>query len=163
MDVDRARTFLEIAHSGSFLRAADRLHVTQTTVSARIRTLEEELGRRLFIRNRNGAQLTPAGREFERFAQAFVQVWEQARHELAMPPGRTGTIAIGGELSLWNPLLLDWLIWMKKSKPEIAVHAYVGLPDQLTEQLRTGMLDIAVLYAPKLIPASGSNWWRRRN
>jgi LysR family transcriptional regulator, flagellar master operon regulator len=53
MDIDRARTFLEIVHSGSFLRAADRLHVTQTTVSARIRTLEEELGRQLFIRNRN--------------------------------------------------------------------------------------------------------------
>lgn len=151
MDVDRARTFLEIVHSGSFLKAAERLNVTQTTVSARIRTLEEELGRQLFIRNRNGAQLTPAGREFERFAQSFVQVWERARHQLAIPPGRTSVIALGGELSLWNPLLLDWLVWMKKSKPEIALHAHVGLPDQLLEQLRTGVLDIAVLYAPKLI------------
>ena len=52
MDVDRARTFLEIVHSGSFLKAADRLHVSQTTVSARIRTLEDELGRQMFIRNR---------------------------------------------------------------------------------------------------------------
>ena len=60
MDIDRARTFLEIVHTGSFLKAADRLHVTQTTVSARIRTLEEELGRRLFDRNRNGATLTAA-------------------------------------------------------------------------------------------------------
>lgn len=77
MDVDRARTFLEIVSSGSFLRAAERLNVTQTTVSARIRTLEEELGRVLFIRNRNGAQLTAAGREFERYAQSFVQVWER--------------------------------------------------------------------------------------
>jgi DNA-binding transcriptional LysR family regulator len=152
MDVDRARTFLEIVHSGSFLRAADRLHVTQTTVSARIRTLEEELGRQLFIRNRNGAQLTPAGHEFERYAQAFVQVWERARHELAMPPGRTSVIAIGGELSLWNPLLLDWLVWMKKSKPEVALHAHVGLPDQLMDELRTGVLDVAILYAPKLMP-----------
>ena len=152
MDVDRARTFLEIVHSGSFLRAADRLNVTQTTVSARIRTLEEELGRQLFIRNRNGARMTPAGLEFERFAQSFVQVWERARHRLAMPPGRTSVIALGGELSLWNPLLLDWLIWMKKAKPEIALHANVGLPDQLLEQLRTGVLDIAILYAPKLMP-----------
>ena len=152
MDIDRARTFLEIVHCGSFLRAADKLHVTQTTVSARIRTLEEELGRKLFIRNRNGAQLTPAGREFERFAQSFVQIWERARHQLAIPSGRTSVVALGGELSLWNPLLLDWLVWMKKSKPEIALHAHVGLPDQLLEQLRTGVLDIAVLYAPKLIP-----------
>jgi len=152
MDIDRARTFLEIVHCGSFLRAADRLHVTQTTVSARIRTLEEELGRQLFARNRNGAQLTPAGREFERFAQSFVQVWERARHQLALPAGRTGAVALGGELSLWNPLLLDWLVYMRKARPQIAVHAHVGVPDQLLEQLRTGVLDIAVLYAPKLLP-----------
>ena len=117
MDIDRARTFLEIVHHGSFLRAADRLHVTQTTVSARIRTLEEDLGRQLFVRNRNGAQLTPAGKEFERFAQSFVQIWERARHQLAIPPGRTSVVALGGELSLWNPLLLDWLVWMKQTEP----------------------------------------------
>ncbi|KQZ79076.1 LysR family transcriptional regulator [Mesorhizobium sp. Root157] len=152
MDVDRARTFLEIVHSGSFLRAAERLFVTQTTVSARIRTLEDELGRQLFVRNRNGAHLTPAGKEFERFAQSFVQIWERARHQLAIPSGRTSVVALGGELSLWNPLLLDWLVWMKKSKPEIAIHAHVGVPDQLLEQLRTGVLDIAILYAPKLLP-----------
>lgn len=152
MDIDRARTFLEIVHSGSFLKAADRLHVTQTTVSARIRTLEEEIGRQLFIRNRNGARLTPAGKEFERFAQSFVQIWERARHQLAIPAGRTSVIAVGGELSLWNPLLLDWLVWMKRAEPEIAIHAHVGVPDQLQEQLRTGVLDIALLYAPKLLP-----------
>ena len=61
-------------------------------------------------------------------------------------------VALGGELSLWNPLLLDWLVWMKEAEPEIAIHAHVGVPDQLLEQLRTGILDIAVLYAPKLLP-----------
>ena len=152
MDIDRARTFLEIMHCGSFLRAAERLNVTQTTVSARIRTLEEGLGRQLFVRNRNGAQPTPAGREFERYAQSFVQVWERARHQLALPPGSTGTVALGGELSLWNPLLLDWLVAMRARRPDIAIHAHVGVPDQLLEQLRTGMLDLAVLYAPKLLP-----------
>jgi DNA-binding transcriptional LysR family regulator len=61
-------------------------------------------------------------------------------------------VALGGELSLWNPLLLDWLVWMKAHQPEIAIHAHVGVPDQLLEQLRTGVLDLAVLYAPKLLP-----------
>lgn len=152
MDIDRARTFLEIVHTGSFLKAAERLHVTQTTVSARIRTLEEALGRQLFVRTRNGAALTAAGREFERFAQSFVQVWERARQQLTVPPGRTSVVAVGGEMSLWNPLLLDWLVWMKTARPQIAIHAQVGIPDQLLEQLRTGVLDIAVLYAPKLMP-----------
>lgn len=152
MDIDRARTFLEIVHTGSFLKAAERLHVTQTTVSARIRTLEDELGRQLFVRNRNGARLTAAGREFERFALPFMQIWERARQQLTLPPGRASVVALGSELSLWNPLLLDWLVWMKRRQPKIAVHAHVGLPDQLLEQLRTGVLDVAVLYAPKLLP-----------
>lgn len=152
MDIDRAKTFLEIVHTGSFLKAADRLHVTQTTVSARIRTLEEGLGRQLFVRTRNGAALTPAGREFERFAQSFVQIWERARQQLTIPAGRASVVALGGELSLWNPLLLDWLVWMKREQPKIAIHAHVGVPDQLLEQLRTGVLDLAVLYAPKLLP-----------
>src|SRR5690554_3936715 len=109
MDIDRARTFLEIVHTGSFMRAAERLHVTQTTVSARIRTLEEELGRMLFVRNRNGARLTPAGAEFERFAQMFVRVWERARQQLAVPPGKTDVLSLASELSLWDPLLVEWM------------------------------------------------------
>ena len=59
MDIDQARTFLAIAAHGSFLGAAKRLYVTQSTVSARVQTLETELKARLFVRNRSGATLTP--------------------------------------------------------------------------------------------------------
>jgi DNA-binding transcriptional LysR family regulator len=152
MDIERARTFLQIVQSGSFQDAADRLHVTATTVSARIRTLEDEIGRQLFQRNRNGAQLTAAGREFERYAQSLVQIWERARQQLAVPAGKSSIVALGGEISLWDPLLLDWLVWMRKMVPQVAIRARVGLPDELLEQLRTGVLDIAVLYAPMLVP-----------
>ena len=152
MDVDRARTFLEIISAGSFWKAAERLNVTQTTVSARIKTLEETLGRQLFIRNRNGAQLTSAGREFEKYAASFLQVWERARHQLSLPEGQTSLVALGGELSLWDPLLLDWLIHMKHTAPHVSLRAHVGVPDHLMDQLRTGSLDIAVLYAPRLLP-----------
>ncbi|MGF6546199.1 DNA-binding transcriptional LysR family regulator [Paraburkholderia youngii] len=55
MDITLARTFLEVSASGSFISAAERLHLTQTAVSARIRTPEEQLGRRLFVRNKAGA------------------------------------------------------------------------------------------------------------
>jgi DNA-binding transcriptional LysR family regulator len=152
MDIERARTFLEIIHSGSFLKASERLHVTQTTISARIRTLEEELGRKLFIRNRNGTLLTPAGREFERYAQSLMQIWERARQQLAVPLGKTSIVAVGCELSLWNPLFLDWLVQMRTTYPLTAIQAHVGLAEQLLEQLRTGALDIAILYAPRLLP-----------
>lgn len=152
MDVDRARTFLEILRLGSFFKAAERLHVSQTTVSARIRTLEEELGRPLFVRNRTGARLTPAGVEFERYARTFVQVWERARQRMALPEGKSGIVSIGAELSLWSPLLVDWMAALKAEAPELAIHAHVGAPAKLVEDIDSGALDIAILYAPQLAP-----------
>jgi DNA-binding transcriptional LysR family regulator len=114
--------------------------------------LEEELGRRLFIRNRNGARLTSAGVEFERFAQMFMQVWERARQQLAVPSGKTGVVSIAAELSLWNPLLVEWMAGIRAGEPLLAVRAHVGVPDQLVEELRTGTLDAALLYSPQLLP-----------
>ena len=87
MDTELARTFLEIVSTGSFVRASDRLNVGQTTVSARIRILEQQLGRPLFVRNKGGATLTPEGERFLRYAPAFVQLWQRARHQVALPPG----------------------------------------------------------------------------
>jgi hypothetical protein len=62
MDTELARTFLAVVTVGNFVNAAERLHVTQSTVSTRIRTLETVLGRRLFVRNKGGTTLTAAGR-----------------------------------------------------------------------------------------------------
>ena len=61
MDIDQARTFLTITAHGSFVEAGRQLHLTQSTVSARIQRLEEELGIRLFTRNRSGATLNLFG------------------------------------------------------------------------------------------------------
>ena len=113
MDLDLARTFLEVALHGSFMAAADRLHLTQTAISARIRTLEDQLGRCLFVRNKAGARLTPAGERFVRHATTLIQVWERARHQVALPPGRQDGVSLGAELSIWHPLMADWLVWMK--------------------------------------------------
>ena len=152
MDINLARTFLEIVTTGNFLRAAERLHVTQTAVSARVRNLEELLGRKLFVRNKSGALLTSAGEQFLRYAQTLVQVWERARHQVAVPPGRRAVVTVGGELSLWDPLLLDWLLWMRHAAPQLALRAEVGLPDSLIDQVTEGILDIAVVYAPHQRP-----------
>src|SRR6478736_2699117 len=78
LDINLARTFLEIVSCRSFVQAAERLNITQTAVSARVKALEDLLGRRLFVRNRAGASLTPAGELFIRHALALVQVWERA-------------------------------------------------------------------------------------
>lgn len=152
MDTELAKTFLEIVSTGSFIRAAQRLNVGQTTVSARIRTLEQQLGRPLFIRSKTGASLTPAGEQFLRYAPTFVQLWQRARHQVAVPPGHRAVLAIGSELSLCEPLLLDWVFWMRRSLRDVALRVRVDVPQDLINQVATGLVDIAIMYAPQHRP-----------
>jgi DNA-binding transcriptional LysR family regulator len=148
MDIAAARTFLEIVKTGSFVRAAANLNVTQTAVSARVRVLEDQLDRQLFVRNKAGAKLTPAGDQFLRYATTLVQVWDRARHQVAMPVGRADVVTVGGEHSLWNPLLRDWLVWMRSECPDVAIQAQIDVADRLIDQVQEGVLDLAVVYAP---------------
>ena len=78
------------------------LNVAQTTVSARIRNLEQQLGRTLFVRHKGGASLTPAGEQFLRHAPMFVQLWQRTLHQVAVPPGRRAVLTVGSEVSLGN-------------------------------------------------------------
>ncbi|HEY7383148.1 MAG TPA: LysR family transcriptional regulator [Beijerinckiaceae bacterium] len=152
MDIELARTFLAIVEAGSFVAAAERLNVTQTAVSARVRSLEEQLRRPVFVRSRAGATLTAAGEEFLRFAPTLVQVWERARQQVAVPPGRRAVLAAGGELSLWNPLLLDWMVWMRRNAADVGLRMQVGVPDGLLQQVADGVLDLALVYSPRQLP-----------
>ena len=152
MDTELARTFLEIVSTGSFIRAAARLNVGQTTVSARVRTLEQLLGRPLFVRNKGGASLTPAGEQFLRYAPTFVQLWQRARQQVAVPPGHRAILTIGSEVSLWQPLLLDWVLWMRRSLHDIALRVHVDVPQDLINQVAAGLVDVAIMYAPQHRP-----------
>lgn len=152
MDINVARTFLEIVKTGSFVGAASNLNLTQTAVSARIRVLEEQLDRPVFVRNKAGAKLTPAGEQFLRFATTLVQVWERARRSVALPPGRETVVTVGAELSLWSPLLRHWLLWMRRECPEFAVSTQIDTAQRLIEQVMDGSLDAAVVYGAAARP-----------
>lgn len=152
MDIELARTFLEIASTGSFIKAAERLHVAQTTVSARVRLLEQQLGRPLFVRNKAGATLTPAGEQFLRFAPTFVQLWQRARQQVAVPEGHRAVLTVGSEVSLWQPILLDWVKAMRRSHPDIALRVHVDVPQDLITHVASGLVDIAIMYAPQHRP-----------
>jgi DNA-binding transcriptional LysR family regulator len=152
MDIALARTFLEVMAQGSFVAAAHRLHLTQTAVSARVKSLEEQLGVKLFRRLKAGTVLTPAGERFVPYASSLLQVWERARHQVALPEGREAVVVLGCEPSLWDPLLLDWLEWMNENAPGLAVRAEISSSEVLLEQIAAGILDIAILYAPHYRP-----------
>lgn len=148
MDLDLAQTFLTVTAAGSFARAAERLHVTQAAVSARVQALESEVGRRLFLRNKAGVRLTTAGHEFLPYAMQLMQVWERARQQVGRRPGRESVLTLGGEFSLWGALLLNWLIALRTERPTVALRTQVDTADRLLERVQGGSLDVAVMYTP---------------
>ncbi len=152
MDLTLALTFLEITRTRSFLRAAEQLNISPTSVSARMRTLEELLGRTLFVRNKAGAALTPAGIQFLPHATNLLQVWERARHQVAVPAGRRAVLSVGCEASLWDPLLLQWLLWMRSAAPQLAIRTEIGASAELLDKTADGALDLSVVYAPPQRP-----------
>lgn len=152
MDTVLVRTFLEVVACDSFAGAAERLFVSNSAVSLRIKSLEEQLGRKVFLRSKTGISLTPAGQRFQRYAQSFLQVWEEAKQQVAVPDGYRDILVLAGEYGLWSRLLVRWLPLLEAHMPEIAFRAEVARPDRITRQMIDGAVDIAVLYTPQIRP-----------
>ncbi|MCB2101513.1 MAG: LysR family transcriptional regulator [Rhodobacterales bacterium] len=152
MDTELARTFLMVVAAGNFIGAAERLHVTQSTVSARIHALETQLRCRLFVRNKAGAVLTPAGRQFQRHASTLVRTVEQARSDVGIARGFRASLVVGGRFGLWERYLLRWLSLMREQVPDVSVRAEIGFEGDLMLGLVEGRVDIGVMYTPQSRP-----------
>lgn len=152
MDITLLKTFLEVAATGSFVNAADRLFVTQSAVSLRIGRLEETLGKPLFTRSRAGAELTAAGREFERYALSMIRIWEEARQQVAIPEGFTRSLTIGAQYSLWPRLGFRWLDRLERAAPDLNIRTELGMPDRLMRFLIEGVMHVGLMYMPQLRP-----------
>lgn len=152
MDITLIKTFLEVANTGSFVAACDRLYVTQSAVSLRIQRLEDSLGHPLFIRSKAGAVQTPEGKQFEPYALSLLKIWEEARQQIAIPEGYSRAISIGAQYSLWSRLGFRWLDAMQTEMPELSVHCELGMSDRIMRFLVEGVLQAALVYTPQLRP-----------
>lgn len=150
MKIDVVLTFLTVAELGSFVAASEKLNLTQSTVSVRIRALEEALGVAVFQRDKTGAVLTPQGRHFLPYAQTIWRQWSQARQDAGVPARFAGVARLGAQFSLWDGILPRWLPRFRAACPDISVQTEVDDPDGLVAQLIAGMLDLAIMYAPRI-------------
>ncbi|MGR9044496.1 MAG: LysR family transcriptional regulator [Gammaproteobacteria bacterium] len=152
MDIDQIRTFLSVAANGSFQEAANRLYVTQSTVSTRIQRLESYLRVPLFVRNRSGAHLTPQGRRFLRHAKSLLLTLEQARHEIGLPDRFRGSISVGARIALWEEMLPQWIGAIRKQAPDVSIRCDIGFEEDLMRRLIEGNMDIGLMYTPQHSP-----------
>lgn len=146
MDIALARTFLAVAEAGSFVEAARTLHVTQSTVSTRMKSLEDALGHAMFERSKQGATLTIAGEQFRRHAMTLVRVWQHAQQDVGLYDTYRDHLALGAPQTLWDGFLLGCVAALRLSLKDIAITASAQPPVTLTQRMQEGTLDLAVLY-----------------
>jgi DNA-binding transcriptional LysR family regulator len=152
VQLEQIRTFLDLVETRSFGLTAERLGITQSTVSARIRALEQSLGSTLFYRGRAGASPTPAGRRFEEHARSITASWGLARQELGTINRFDGALRIASQVSFTDTLLFDWMDQIRTRLPKVALHIESDYSPQMIDDLAFGNLDIGVMYAPRYLP-----------
>lgn len=149
MNLEALRTFLQVVESRSLVAASRSLHVTQSTVTARLNALEEEIGQKLLHRGKSGTELTSAGFKFERYAQVMTQLWRQARYEVSLPKGFEGVCNVGLEFDLWRDVGQRFLDHLRRHRPKIALALWPGERRQLDRWLKTGLVDLAFCFMPQ--------------
>ncbi|MEM7024043.1 MAG: LysR family transcriptional regulator [Pseudomonadota bacterium] len=148
MNLQLLDTFLDLMQTRSFNRSAERLGVTQSTVSHRVRSLETELGRRLFKRSRSGTEPTPAGLRFLEHAQALRQHWREAARHIGSSGAYDRTIRLGLQHDIADAFVAPTISGVRAQLPKMAVYLEVDYSVQMALDLLSGELDAALLFTP---------------
>ena len=148
MQPEQIETFLDLCQTRSFNRTAERLGVTQSTVSGRVAALEEALAVRLFDRSRAGTALTPEGRRFEAHAIRLRQEWQEARRRIRVPAHGTEELRLGIEADLAALFTGEWVAAVRRAFPQLALEIMAQDAPALCAGLLAGELDFALCYNP---------------
>ncbi|MBC7619841.1 MAG: LysR family transcriptional regulator [Candidatus Saccharibacteria bacterium] len=147
MELRQLRYFVAIAECGSFSKAAERVFVAQSALSHQTAQLEFEIGTRLFHRSRRGIELTEAGQRFLPHAVSILRQSEEAiasaRHATDEPIGK---VIFGLPHSASNALALPLLRAVRQQFPAIQLELTEELTGNLSRQLTTGQINLAILF-----------------
>ncbi|WP_294771455.1 LysR substrate-binding domain-containing protein [uncultured Rhodoferax sp.] len=147
MELRQLRYFIAIADCGSFSKAAERVFIAQSALSHQMAQLEDELGASLFHRSRRGVELTDAG---SRFLPHAVSILRQADDAVASvrsgASAPSGKVVFGLPHSASNALALPLLRAVREQLPLVQLELTEELTGNLSKQLRSGQINLAVLF-----------------
>ncbi|HPE24819.1 LysR family transcriptional regulator [Albidovulum sp.] len=152
MQIELIETFLDLCETRSFNRTAERLGVTQSTISGRVKALEGALGQRLFIRSRAGTALTLQGMRFEPHARSLRLGWAEARHAISQSGGRAATVRIGIQHDLVGSHFSDLIGAFRAAFPDTSFFFEADYSAQMCADLTTGVEDLAIVFSPRFHP-----------
>jgi DNA-binding transcriptional LysR family regulator len=149
MELRQLSHFVAVAEECQFTRAARRLHIAQSSLSASIQTLERELGAQLFVRDKRQVRLTDAGRALLVEARRALSTVTAAREAVAVVQGGLrGRAAVGLARAADHGVLMSALGRFHRAHPDVEVVLGHDSSSRLLEQVRDGRLDLALLLMP---------------
>lgn len=137
-------TFVELARTPQLRRVADRLHSTPSTISMRIRSLEEELGVKLFEKTQNALVLTDTGRRLQPYAEAVLKTVVELADAAQQSEVISGRIRVGIIETVVLTLLPDFMMFMREKYAGIDVDLTVDITTNLIRRLADGELDLII-------------------
>lgn len=144
---------IAIAEEAHFGRAARRLNVTQPALSSRLRRIEQDLGVRLFERDRGGVTITPAGEQFVEGAERIITAAEEtARSTRNAQAGLGQTLRIGMTQVAAYQIVIPTLIAFRQQHPHARIKLFEGTTAGLERRLEQGAIDVAFLHPPLHAP-----------
>ena len=150
MNITSLRTFLAVVETGSLIAASKQMNVTQSTITARLHALEDDLGQKLLMRQKSGATMTASGLKFKRYAVVMTELWRQAKQETSLPDGMTAMCNIGCQLDLWPRIGHEFFNDINNRHPDVAVTAWPATQTDIERWLGAGVIDLALGYQPSV-------------
>lgn len=175
MNTDWLQAFTETVRCESITKAAQNLHLTQPALSQQLRNLERELGREILIRSNRGVELTEAGKVLYSYAQSFITLKENLRHDLAVLESQPDEeLSIGTCVPVGQYALPCALYLFKQKYPQVGVRVQNMITEEVVERLRDHSIavgfvqgrvdapDLAshVMIATELVIIAASAWTR---
>lgn len=149
MEIRVLRYFLAIAKEGNITKAAERLHITQPTLSRQIMDLERELGIQLLSRNRKQIMLTDSGFLFLQRAKEIVYLADKTVREMVEEQAQLGgTISIGCVETVASRLLPELVVEFKQKYPMVKYQLYSADGNDIREKMDRDDIDLGILLEP---------------
>lgn len=146
MELRELRSFLVVAEEENMTRAAERLHLTQPTLSKQIKALETELGQKLFVRQGFGIELTDEGRLLRERAADLVSMADKVKTEFTELDNIIGGVLYFGLAESYQiKYLAREIARLRESCPQLEYHVDSGTTRQVLDKLDAGIMDFVVL------------------
>ena len=145
MELSQLRMVKAVCDTGSIARAAETLHCVPSNVTARLKSLERELGTSLFFREGRGLRVSPAGQIFLEYATRILSLTEEARRAIAPSNAPSGPLRIGAIESSATGRLPQLLAKYHAQYPQVLLELSTGTWAQLLEDIRQHRLDAAIV------------------